>query len=238
MYCLSGGAPPPGSMTPLSLLYSLHQQLARPFQLPPALALPAVSAGDGLAELLLEVRYGLPQKQRRSRTAFTGHQLEALERAFERTHYPDAVTRERLAALVNLPEARVQVWFKNRRAKFRKGQRQQPDQGEAASPGGPEGAAAATSLLRPRLWPVAGTAGAEHRRAAAKKALGGGVLPSPAPGIWPPGGTCLGAALNGGGLAGQRSDLRRSPLPALALPFPPYWPAGQGPRAGGTLRLT
>lgn len=70
-------------------------------------------------------------KRRRTRTNFTGWQLEELEKAFNESHYPDVFMREALALRLDLVESRVQVKIGVARPRFRT---RRAERGEAGPP--------------------------------------------------------------------------------------------------------
>jgi hypothetical protein len=62
----------------------------------------------------------LRKKPTRHRVFFTNQHLEILEDLFNKTQLPDKAARQEVALKINMPESKVCLWFKNRRAKAKK----------------------------------------------------------------------------------------------------------------------
>ncbi len=59
-------------------------------------------------------------RARRARTNFNNNALTYLEDIFKTNQYPDITEREKLAKKIDTTEARIQVWFQNKRSRNRK----------------------------------------------------------------------------------------------------------------------
>ena len=79
------------------------------------------------------------KQQRRERTVFNKEQVAILEPVYQKTPYPDIFAREELALKCNIPEAKIAIWFKNRRAKAKQGatmrNREKVDSGKSVDSG-------------------------------------------------------------------------------------------------------
>ncbi|XP_067043792.1 paired mesoderm homeobox protein 2-like [Acropora muricata] len=62
-------------------------------------------------------------EEKRYRSTFDKSQIGEMERVFLENHYPDVAGRSDLSQRTGLSEQQVQIWFQNRRAKWRKQQR-------------------------------------------------------------------------------------------------------------------
>lgn len=59
-------------------------------------------------------------KKKKARTTFTGRQIFELEKQFKEKKYLTATERSDMAALLNVTETQVKIWFQNRRTKWKK----------------------------------------------------------------------------------------------------------------------
>ena len=71
------------------------------------------------APLAMDVRPPMAKQYKRERTTFNRDQVAYLEEIYQKTNYPDIFAREEAALKCNIPEPKICIWFKNRRAKER-----------------------------------------------------------------------------------------------------------------------
>ena len=68
----------------------------------------------------MEKSAGPPKKRRKSRTAFSNHQIYELEKRFLYQKYLTPADRDEIAQSLGLSNAQVITWFQNRRAKLKR----------------------------------------------------------------------------------------------------------------------
>ncbi|XP_043104613.1 transcription factor LBX1b [Puntigrus tetrazona] len=104
-------------ITQTSPLCALQELASKTFK---GLELGVLQAAEGRDGSTLFGQRDSPKKRRKSRTAFTNHQLYELEKRFLHQKYLSPADRDHIARQLGLTNAQVITWFQNRRAKLKR----------------------------------------------------------------------------------------------------------------------
>ncbi|KAM9394602.1 transcription factor LBX1a [Salvelinus alpinus] len=103
--------------TQTSPLCALEELASKTFK---GLEVSVLQAAEGRDGTTLFGSRNNPKKRRKSRTAFTNHQIYELEKRFLYQKYLSPADRDQIAQQLGLTNAQVITWFQNRRAKLKR----------------------------------------------------------------------------------------------------------------------
>uniref|UniRef100_H3A484 Ladybird homeobox 1 n=2 Tax=Latimeria chalumnae TaxID=7897 RepID=H3A484_LATCH len=116
--------PPPGLplasralLSQTSPLCALEELASKTFK---GLEVSVLQAAEGRDGMTIFGQRQTPKKRRKSRTAFTNHQIYELEKRFLYQKYLSPADRDQIAQQLGLTNAQVITWFQNRRAKLKR----------------------------------------------------------------------------------------------------------------------
>ncbi|XP_078264833.1 transcription factor LBX2 [Rhinoraja longicauda] len=111
------GATRNGLPAQTSPLCALEELASKTFK---GLELSVIQAAEGRDHVTTFGQRQTSKKRRKSRTAFTNHQIYELEKRFLYQKYLSPADRDQIAQQLGLTNAQVITWFQNRRAKLKR----------------------------------------------------------------------------------------------------------------------